>query len=91
LYGIARALGITGDTVRGLLVGLIGFYFMTSAVSDDPTKVKGLDQPLQALVHKPFGVWLLSFAATGPVFPSVVAPCWERSVLTSSREHTISD
>ena len=62
---IARATGIIGDTVRGLLIVLIGVYLVASAVTDNPKKVKGLDQALQALAHKPFGVWLLSVAAAG--------------------------
>lgn len=65
MYNPARATGIAGDTVRGLLIGLIGVYLVTSAVTDNPSKVKGLDQALQALAHKPFGVWLLGFAAAG--------------------------
>ena len=65
MYGIARATGIIGDTVRGLLIVLIGVYLVASAVTDNPKKVKGLDQALQALAHKPFGVWLLSVAAAG--------------------------
>jgi len=64
-YDISRATGIIGDSVRGLLVVLIGIYLVVSAVTDDPSKVKGLDQALQALAHKPFGVWLLSVAALG--------------------------
>jgi hypothetical protein len=66
-YGIARVTGIIGDTVRALLIGLIGVYLMTSAVTDNPTKVKALDQALEALAHKPYGVWLLSIAAAGLV------------------------
>jgi hypothetical protein len=65
LYGIARAAGIIGDTIRGLLIGLIGAYLMASAVTDNPDKVKGIDQALQALAHKPLAVWLLSVAAIG--------------------------
>jgi hypothetical protein len=65
LYGLARTTGIVGDAVRGLLIGLIGIYLVASAVTDDPSKVKGLDQALQALAHKPFGLWLLSVAAAG--------------------------
>jgi hypothetical protein len=65
LYDIARTAGIIGDSVRGLLIGLIGAYLVTSAVTDNPREVKGLDQALQALAHKPFGTWLLGFACAG--------------------------
>jgi Domain of Unknown Function (DUF1206) len=65
IFDIARAAGIIGDTVRGLLIGLIGVYLVASTVTDNPSKVKGLDQALQALAHKPFGAWLLSVAAAG--------------------------
>jgi hypothetical protein len=65
MYDIAHATGIIGDTVRGLLIVLIGVYFIASAVTDNPSKVKGLDQALQSLAHKPFGVWLLGVAAAG--------------------------
>jgi hypothetical protein len=64
-YGIARATGIIGDVVRGLLIGLVGVYLMASVITDNPSKVKGLDQALQALAHKPFGVWLLSVVSAG--------------------------
>ena len=65
MYDIARATGIMGDSVRGLLIDLFGVYLVASAVTDNPSKVKGLDQALQALAHKPFGVWLLSVVAAG--------------------------
>jgi hypothetical protein len=64
-YGTARVTGIIGDSVRGLLIGLVGVYLLTSAVTDDPGKVKGLDQALWALAHKSAGVWMLSVAAAG--------------------------
>ena len=67
MYDIARATGIVGDSVRGLLIGLVGVYLVTSAVTHDPSKVKGLDQALQALAHKPAGVWMLSLASAGLV------------------------
>ena len=65
MYGAAHAAGIIGDTVRGLLIGLIGIYLTASAVTNDPAKVKGLDQALQALARRPFGVWALSVACAG--------------------------
>jgi hypothetical protein len=65
MFGTARATGIVGDTIRGLLVALIGIYLLASAETDSPDKVKGLDQALQALAHKPFGIWLLSIAVAG--------------------------
>jgi uncharacterized protein DUF1206 len=65
MYDTARATGTIGDSVRGLLIVLVGVYFVVSAVTDNPSKVKGLDQALQALSHKPFGVWLLRVAAAG--------------------------
>jgi hypothetical protein len=65
VYDTARGAGIVGDSVRGLLIGLLGVYLMVSAVTANPTKVKGLDQTLQALADKPFGVWLLSVACAG--------------------------
>lgn len=65
MYDAARVTGIIGDSVRGLLIVLIGVYLMVSAVTDNPAKVKGLDQTLQALAHRSFGVWLLSVAAAG--------------------------
>ena len=64
-YTVARATGIVGDSVRGLLIGLIGVYLVTGAVTDNPSEVKGLDQALQALAHKPFGLWLIGIAAAG--------------------------
>ena len=67
VYGIARGTGIVGDSARGLLIGLIGIYLATSAITNDPGKVKGLDQALQALAQKPYGVWLLSLASAGLV------------------------
>jgi len=49
MYDIARATGIMGDSVRGLLIGLVGVYLVASAVTDNPSKVKGLDQALPRL------------------------------------------
>ena len=76
LYGFARATGTVGDSVRGLLIVLVGVYLVTSAVADNPSKVKGLDQALQTLSHKPFGVWLLSVAAAG-LFAFGLYSAWE--------------
>ncbi len=64
-FVVTRVAGIVGDSVRGLLLVLIGAYLMISAVTDNPAKVKGLDQALLSLAHQPLGVWLLSVATFG--------------------------
>jgi hypothetical protein len=64
-FRAAHVTGALGDSMRGLLVLLLGVYLMESAVTNDPTHVKGLDQALQSLAHAPAGTWLLAATCLG--------------------------
>ncbi|HEX3539309.1 MAG TPA: DUF1206 domain-containing protein, partial [Acidimicrobiales bacterium] len=60
-----EAIGMAGMTARGVVVGLIGYFVLQSAVTFNPTHAKGLDGALRSLVHDPFGPWLLGLLAVG--------------------------
>jgi len=61
----SRVTGIFGNVTRGVLIALIGVYFILAAVDDAPSKVKSLDQLLQTVEREPAGLWWLAIAATG--------------------------
>lgn len=60
-----EAIGMAGMTARGVVVGLIGYFVLQSAVTFNPAHAKGLDGALRSLVHDPFGPWLLGLLALG--------------------------
>ncbi len=62
---IAKNSGTMGLTARGIVLSMIGFFFIQTAVTHDPDKTRGLDGALSELVQKPFGHWLLGIVAIG--------------------------
>jgi hypothetical protein len=59
------ALGVAGETARGVVVGIVGGLVIAAAVTFEPDKARGLDAALKALAGQPAGPWLLSVAALG--------------------------
>lgn len=59
------ALGVAGQTARGVVFGIVGGFFIDAAVSYDPAKAQGLDGALRSLARAPLGAALLVAVATG--------------------------
>ncbi|MGI8314726.1 DUF1206 domain-containing protein [Halobacillus mangrovi] len=62
---VARKSGKMGLISRGVVLGLIGFFFVQTAMSANPDQAKGLDGALSELAQTPYGQWLLGVVALG--------------------------
>ncbi len=60
-------LGRFGTAARGLVFGLIGLFLFLAAYRHDPSEARGFDGVLAALLHQPYGPWLLALVALGLV------------------------
>jgi hypothetical protein len=65
---VSRATAIAGNLTRAALLALVASYTFLAAVSDSPSRVKSLDQSLEAVMHSPAGSWWISLFAAGLVF-----------------------
>lgn len=59
------ALGVAGQTARGVVFAVIGGFLIDAAVSFDPHKAQGLDGALRAVDHATAGRFLLVLVALG--------------------------
>ncbi|MEO8611772.1 MAG: DUF1206 domain-containing protein [Chloroflexota bacterium] len=57
--------GRFGTAVRGLVFGLIGLFLFLAGFRHDPSQAQGIDGALAAILHQPFGPWLLGIVAVG--------------------------
>ncbi|MTH53517.1 DUF1206 domain-containing protein [Bacillus mangrovi] len=62
---LARRSGKMGLMARGIVLGMIGAFFIQTAVTADPSQSKGLDGALSELSNQPYGQWLLGIVAFG--------------------------
>jgi hypothetical protein len=62
---LARRLGVTGYTAKGVAYGIAGLLFVVAAATFDPNKARGLDAALQALRQQSYGTLLLIVVALG--------------------------
>jgi hypothetical protein len=57
--------GRFGLSARGVVIAMIGLFFIQAAWQANPNEAKGLGSALQELVQQPFGPWLLGIVAIG--------------------------
>lgn len=62
---VVAALGVAGQTARGIVFGMVGAFFIDAAVNYDPAKAQGLDGALRSLAHAPLGEAMLAVVALG--------------------------
>jgi len=62
---VVAALGVVGQTARGVVFGIVGGFFIDAAVSYDPGKAQGLDGALRSLARAPLGTALLLIVTVG--------------------------
>ena len=60
-------LGRFGTAGRGVVFTLIGVFLFLAAYQHDPSQAKGIDGVLTALLHQPYGPWLLGVVTLGLV------------------------
>ncbi len=58
-------LGRFGTAARGVVFALIGAFLFLAAYRHDPSQAQGIDGALAALLHQPYGPFLLGVVALG--------------------------
>ena len=62
---LARNSGKVGLISRGIVLIMVGFFFVETALKHDPNQSKGLGGALSELAQQPFGQLLLALVAVG--------------------------
>ncbi|UYZ24144.1 DUF1206 domain-containing protein [Mesobacillus jeotgali] len=62
---IARLSGKIGLISRGIVLSMVGFFFIRTAYTNNPNESKGLGGALTELANQPFGQVLLAVVAVG--------------------------
>lgn len=71
--------GRFGTAARGVVFALIGLFLVLAAYQHDSSRAQGIDGALAALLHQPYGPWLLGVVAAGLVafgFYSAMSGLW---------------
>jgi hypothetical protein len=61
----ARSIEAAGAVGHGVAFALVGWFLLRAAWRYDANQPKGLDESLAALVHRPYGRWLVALVALG--------------------------
>jgi hypothetical protein len=61
ITGVGRA----GYAARGVVLAIVGWFFIQAARHANPKESRGLDQALDTLAQQPHGRWLLGIVAAG--------------------------
>ncbi|SFG24692.1 protein of unknown function [Halobacillus alkaliphilus] len=70
-YKVAKNSGTAGLIARGSVLGLIGYFFVQTALTSDASQAKGLDGALSEVASNPFGQWILGVVAAGLILYGV--------------------
>ncbi|KGX91990.1 membrane protein [Pontibacillus halophilus JSM 076056 = DSM 19796] len=62
---IVTKTGKLGLTARGIVLAIIGYFFIVTAVTSNAQNAQGLDAALGKIASQPFGQWLLGLVAIG--------------------------
>ncbi|WP_156151337.1 DUF1206 domain-containing protein [Domibacillus indicus] len=68
---LARSAGRVGLAARGVVLIIVGFFFIETAITANPNESKGLGGALAELASQPFGQLLLAITAAGLVLYGV--------------------
>ena len=68
---VARIAGKMGLISRGIVLSMIGFFFIRTAYTNNPDESKGLGGALTELASQPFGKFLLAIVAIGLILYGV--------------------
>lgn len=58
-------IGLVGHVARGVVFGLVAWFFFKAAADYNANKAEGLDGALRKLAHENYGSWLLGIVAAG--------------------------
>ncbi|KIL51268.1 hypothetical protein KP77_07800 [Jeotgalibacillus alimentarius] len=68
---IARKAGKIGLIARGIVLAMVGFFFIQTAITANPDQSKGLDGALGEIASQPYGQVLLGLAAVGLILYAI--------------------
>ncbi|AJD89947.1 hypothetical protein JMA_06300 [Jeotgalibacillus malaysiensis] len=68
---LARKSGKIGLIARGVVLSMVGFFFVQTAITANPDESKGLDGALGEIASQPYGQVLLGLAAVGLILYAV--------------------
>ncbi len=77
----AIEMGKIGTAVRGIVIGIIGFFLILAATSGNASQARGFSGALSYLGQQPYGIYLLGIVAVGLIFLglySLMAAAWFR-------------
>jgi len=77
----AKQIGRFGTIARGVVFGLVGFFFCLAAIYANPQQAKTFAGALNFLAHQPYGLWLLGIVAIGLIafgMYSIMSAAWFR-------------
>ncbi|MFL5917242.1 MAG: DUF1206 domain-containing protein [Gaiellaceae bacterium] len=60
-----KRIGVVGLVARGVVFGVIAWFFFKAATEYNANQARGLDGALRKLAAEPYGKWLLGIVATG--------------------------
>ena len=73
--------GRFGTSARGVVFAVVGILISLAAYQANPSQPIGMDAALAALLHQPYGIWLLGVIAVGLMafgFYSLLSAAWFR-------------
>ncbi|MFB1082815.1 DUF1206 domain-containing protein [Jeotgalibacillus sp. JSM ZJ347] len=68
---LARKSGKIGLIARGIVLSMVGFFFIQTAITANPEQSKGLDGALGEIASQPYGQVLLGLTAAGLVLYAI--------------------
>jgi len=75
-------LGRFGTVARGVVFTLVGVFLFMAAYQHDASRAQGIDGVLTALLHQPYGPWLLGVVAAGLIAFGIYSAMIRRVVKT---------
>ncbi len=64
---LVRKAGVAGYTARGVVIGIIGYFFLKAAIQANPGQAQGSEGAFKFIESSPFGPYLLAIVAIGLV------------------------
>lgn len=80
-YRLAIQIGRFGTIARGIVFGIVGFFFTLAAYTANPGRAQGIDGALNYLEKQPYGLWLMGIVAVGLIafgIYSLMTAAWFR-------------
>jgi ABC-type dipeptide/oligopeptide/nickel transport system permease component len=78
---LATQIGRIGTATRGFVFALVGVLLFQAGLQSNPSQGIGIDSALTALLHQPYGIWLLGIVGIGLIafgVYSILSAAWFR-------------